>query len=93
MAMKATMIDPQKVFLLSGQMIDQKVGGRAGVSPVVQAHVVVADDLALAIQSLSETEPRFQVLGGASLYDYEESARRLRDVVEGRSTEWPVLTV
>lgn len=84
-------IDPRKVFLVSGQMLEQKVGGREGISPVVTQRVVVAEDAAQAMQRLAEAEPMFKPLGQASLSDYEDAARRLRAVAEGRSKDWSIL--
>lgn len=87
----ASEIDPRKVFLVSGQIQEQKVGGREGISPVVTQRVVVAEDAAQAMQRLAEAEPMFKPLGQASLSDYEDAARRLRAVAEGRSKEWSIL--
>lgn len=94
MASEATMseIDAGKVFLVSGQMLEQKVGGREGISPMVTQRVVVAEDAAAAVRRLAEAEPAFKPLGHASLADYEVAARRLRAVAEGRSSEWSILT-
>jgi hypothetical protein len=84
-------IDPRTVFLFSGQSVEQKVGGRDGPSPVVTQRVVVAEDAAVAAQRLAEIEPTFRILGVTSLAEYEDAARRLRAVAEGRSTEWTIL--
>ncbi len=94
MANEATLseIDPRKVFLVSGQLLEQKVGGREGISPTVTQRVVVADDAVEAVRRLAEAEPMFRPVGHASLADYEDAARRLRAVAEGRSSEWSILT-
>lgn len=94
MATESTMgeIDTGKVFLVSGQMVEQKVGGREGISPVVTQRVVVAEDAAAAVRRLAEAEPTFKPLGQVSLAEYEDAARRLRAVAEGRSSEWSILT-
>lgn len=94
MASEATVspIDPRTVFLFSGQTVEQKVGGREGISPEVLKRVVVAEDIVSAAQLLVQQEPAFRTLGVASLADYEDTARRLRDVAEGSSNEWSILT-
>ncbi|RWA53158.1 hypothetical protein AU476_15190 [Cupriavidus sp. UYMSc13B] len=84
-------INPRRVFLVSGQLVEQKVGGREGISPTVTQRVVIAEDPSKALQRLAEAEPSFRPLGHASLADYEDAAARLRAVTEGRSTEWSVL--
>lgn len=84
-------INPQKVFLVSGQMLEQKVGGQEGRSPTVVQRVVVAEDAAEAIRKLEDAEPVFRPLGHASLAEYEDAAFRLRAVAEGRSNEWSIL--
>jgi len=84
-------INPRRVFLVSGQLIEQKVGGREGISPTVTQRVVIAEDPVEALQRLAEAEPAFRPLGHASLADYEDAAVRLRAVAEGRSSEWSVL--
>lgn len=86
-----TPIDPTRVFLISGQIAEQKVGRREGVGSTVVQRVVVADDAVGAYQCLASTEPAFKPIGLASLADYEDSARRLRAVAEGRSEEWVLL--
>lgn len=85
-------MDPRTVFLFSGQTVEQKVGGREGISPVVAQRVVVAQDAVEAAKRLAQEEPAFRTLGFASLADYEDIARRLRDVAEGRSSEWSIVT-
>lgn len=93
MASEATdsAMNPRTVFLFSGQTVEQKVGGREGTSPEVLQRVVVAEDIVSAAQLLAQKEPAFRTLGVASLADYEDTARRLRDVAEGTSNEWSIL--
>lgn len=88
---ETTPIDPRRVFLVSGQIAEQKVGRREGVGSTVHQRVVVADDAVAAYQCLALAEPAFKPVGLASLADYEDSAKRLRAVAEGRSEEWTVL--
>lgn len=87
----AVEIDTRKVFLVSGQRVEQKVGGREGISPKVTQRVVIAEDDLEAIQHLAKIEPQFRPVGHATLADYEDTARRLRAVAEGRSSEWSLL--
>lgn len=89
-AMK-TPIDPSRVFLVSGQIAEQKVGRRDGLGPTVHQRVVFADDAVAAYQRLATAEPAFKPIGLATLADYEDSAARLRAVAEGRSQEWALL--
>ena len=84
-------IDPGTVFLFSGQAVVQKVGDREGARPEVTQRVVVAEDAVVAAQRLAKHDPSFRILGYATLADYEETARRLRAVVEGNSTDWTIL--
>lgn len=84
-------IDPRRVFLISGQLLEQKVGGREGISPTVTQRVVIAGDPVEALRRLAEAEPMFKPLGHASLAEYEDAAARLRAVVEGSNSEWSVL--
>lgn len=86
-----TDIDPRRVFLVSGQFRQQKVGGRGGVSADITQRVVFADDSAEAYKRLAEALPSFQPVGLASLFDYEDAARRLRAVVAGQSQEWDTI--
>lgn len=90
---KATVseINPQKVFLVSGQMLEPKVGGQQGSNPSVVQRIVMAEDAAEALRTLGEAEPLFRPLGHASLAEYEDAAFRLRAVAEGRSNEWSIL--
>jgi len=83
--------DPRRVFLVSGQVLEKKVGGRERVSAAVTQRVVHADDGLEAYRRLAEAEPAFQPLGFGSLFDYEDAVRRVREAVEGRSDEWPVV--
>ncbi|WP_157896885.1 hypothetical protein [Acidovorax carolinensis] len=87
-----SMVNPEKVFLVSGQMQEQKAGGRQGLSPQVIQRVVVAQDPVEALRMLGEAEPLFRPLGHASLADYEDTAKRLRAAAEGHSSEWSILT-
>ncbi len=84
-------INPRRVFLVQGQLVELKVGGREGISPSVTQRVVIADDPVEALKRLAEAEPMFRPLGSTSLADYEDAASRLRAVAEGRSTEWSIL--
>jgi hypothetical protein len=86
-----TIIDPNRVFLVSGQMVERKVGGREGVGAAVVQRVVHADDAAAAYRALAEQDPAFQPLGVASLFDYEDAARRVRACIDGQSDEWPLV--
>jgi hypothetical protein len=84
-------IDPRRVFLVSGQFRQQKVGGRGGVAPDITQRVVFAEDSAEAYRRLADALPSFQPVGLASLFDYEDAARRLRAVVAGQSQEWDTI--
>lgn len=81
-------IDPKRTFLVSGQVIAEKVGGRHGLSPVVGQRVVVAQDELAAYALLATAEPGFRPVGHASLHDYEVAAAKLRAVATRQSTEW-----
>ena len=82
--------DPKRVYLVSGQVVERKVGGREGRAPEVQQRVVVADDAEGAYKALAAQEPGFAPLGLASLANYEEAAANLRAVLAGDKTDWPL---
>lgn len=81
-------LDPRTVYLVSGRVVERKVGGRVGLSSSLSQRVVFAQDVLAARALLAELEPAFQPIGLATLFDYEDAARRLRAVAEGRSDEW-----
>ena len=81
-------VDPTTVFLISGQELEDKVGGRRGPSSTTTQRVVIAPDASEAMRKLAELEPDFKRLGIASLSDYEAAVKSLRAVVRGTSTEW-----
>ncbi|MES2879187.1 MAG: hypothetical protein V4713_12255 [Pseudomonadota bacterium] len=85
-------LNGKEVFLVSGQLRETKVGGRKGVSPRVEQRVVIAKDDLAAYNCLSAQEPDFSPLGHATLDDYEETARKVRAVVEGNSDVWKLYT-
>jgi hypothetical protein len=82
--------DPNQIFLVSGQATEEKVGGRGGLSPAVTQHVVVAEDAAAAYEALARNVKGFQPLGHASLAQYEQAAQKIRAVLAGESTDWPL---
>lgn len=86
------MTNPEHVFLVSGQVPEQKIGGQQGLSPVIVQRVVLAPDPAEAIRILATAEPSFRPLGHASLAHYEDTAQRLRAVANGQSSEWSVVS-
>lgn len=81
-------VDANKVFLVSGQMHQAKVGGRQGLGPGVEQRVVVANDQTAAYRLLATQEPGFKPVGHASLNDYVTTVHKLRAVLDGSSTEW-----
>jgi hypothetical protein len=84
-------LDPRRVFLASGQVLERKIGGRDAPGPIIVQRVVHADNAEDAYRRLEAAEPAFQALGMVSLDEYEETVRRLRAVVQGISIEWPVI--
>lgn len=82
--------DPNRVFLVSGQLAERKVGGRDGRAPEVLQRVVVADDADGAYKALAAQEPGFVPLGLASLANYDEAAANLRAALAGEKTDWPL---
>lgn len=80
----------EHVFLVSGQHSEEKVGGRGGLSPSVSQHVVVAEDAAAAYSLLAERAAGFVPLGYATLADYEHAAAKIRSILSGEASDWPL---
>lgn len=83
-------INKDQVHLVQGQVKGEVNGVLQLLPGIVQRVVIAADDVS-AFAALKESEPGFASLGSATLQDYEATAARLRAVVRGEDTGWPML--
>jgi hypothetical protein len=79
-------VSASSVFLVSGQRLRP-----AGLHPVVEQCIVVATDVGAAYAELAATESDFQVLGSATLYEYELTASKLRAALRGEAVGWKLV--
>ena len=77
----------EQVFLVQGQR--QNEAG-TGLNGAIEQIVVVAHTWDDVRKLLDAEAPGFQIVGSATLKDYETTAARIREVLNGKSTEWPV---
>lgn len=85
------MIDSQRTFLASGQMLQKQEGGREALSPVIELQVVIAKDVQAAYALLAEKNADFKVLGMTSLADYEQAIAKIRATLKGENTGWGLM--
>ena len=78
------------VFLAQGQL-SKVVDGVTKTMPEIVQQVVVSDNAESAMALVKKVTPNFQLVGYASLEDYETTATKIRAVVDGVSAEFPLL--
>lgn len=78
------------VFLVQGQL-SKVVDGVTKTMPEIVQQVVVSDNAESAMALVKKVTANFQLVGYASLEDYEATAAKIRAVVDGVSTEFPLL--
>ncbi len=83
-------ISNSDVYLFQGQR-KQLVDGVEQLLPAIEQRVVVAHDAEAAAGLLKKSEPKFSVVGFATLKQYEETAAQIRATLMGESKEWKVL--
>jgi len=74
---------------MQGQVI-RNIDGADQLLPEVEQRVVVAFDESTAMKLLGDREPKFKLLGYATLKDYEDTALNIRAAVTGIDDKWVV---
>lgn len=80
----------KNVFLVQGQL-SKVVDGVTKTMPEIVQKVVVSANAENAVAWLKKVTPNFQLVGYASLEDYESTASKVRAVVEGVNHEFPLI--
>lgn len=83
-------LKPHQVFLLQYQVLEG-IGEARQAKPKIEQACVVAQDAQAAASAVAEEAPDWLVCGLVSLAEFEQSVIKVRDAVEGRSSEWPLL--
>ena len=80
----------KNVFLVQGQL-SKVVDGKTKTMPGIVQQVVISANAESAMALVKKATPEFQLVGYASLEDYESTASKVRAVADGVSNEFPLL--
>jgi hypothetical protein len=80
-------ITKEHVFMVSGRYRDDAGDPRGEVLCLV----VCSLDTASVRLLMEQTEPNFAILSVLSLVHLEETVKKVRSVVSGKDTSWPVV--
>lgn len=83
------MVSKDRVYLVQGRV--SAVSGEEGDGLALRQVVVVAENSEAAIELLRKKMPGFSVAGFATLKEYESTAAKIRGVVGGKDTSWPLI--
>lgn len=84
-------VETNQVFLVPGQMEQDKKGGGRELVSEISHFVVVANSSEDALALLELKQPNFKPLGFTALSEFEKAVVKIRSALNGTDTEWPLI--